>query len=319
MKSLFSGLVAVALVASVMTEGADARGGRGGFAGRAPSGPRPGGAGAAGNFNRPSAPHPGTSGVRPSAPGANRPNNLTGSSFPTPASQHLGGQAGAGSLSEHLGISSGAEKRSGEVRSAASEAVSQWTSGPEPFSPAWYAEHPQAWQYTHPHADAVVAATAVGVARWLAVPYAAAAAGGTSASAVAVEGEPAESSVEEVATEEAVDEAVAETAAEALQWMTIGVYRLGPAGQTEASRTLQLAVDREGNVRGSHYDLISDEVDSVQGKVNKADLRVIWSIGEKGKTAFEAPLDELTGPEGEVTVRFPGGKTESWRISQLRK
>jgi hypothetical protein len=46
---------------------------------------------------------------------------------------------------------------------------------------------------------------------------------------------------------------------------------------------------------------------------------VTWSIGENGKTLFEAPLDELTRPEGKVTVRFPNGKTDVWQISQVRQ
>ena len=43
-------------------------------------------------------------------------------------------------------------------------------SGPAPFSPAWYAQHPNAWQITHPHAgEAVVAVTAVGLASFMAI------------------------------------------------------------------------------------------------------------------------------------------------------
>jgi hypothetical protein len=82
---------------------------------------------------------------------------------------------------------------------------------------------------------------------------------------------------------------------------------------------IQLVVNREGVVRGSHYDLLSEAVEEVQGTVDKKELRVAWTIGSSGKVTFQAPLGELTKAEGRVTAQFPDGKQASWRAVRLEK
>ena len=42
--------------------------------------------------------------------------------------------------------------------------------GERPFTPAWYANHSTAWQYSHPHADAWAVASIGTVAVWLGIP-----------------------------------------------------------------------------------------------------------------------------------------------------
>lgn len=226
-----------------------------------------------------------------------------------------------GNLAEHIGTTgsppSGPRDPRGPVRNPTAYTWSHPAN--QPFSPQWYAAHPQAWQFTHPHADAVVAATAVGVARWLAVPYAAVAADTAtvtgSQTAVAPTSEetgPELFPADDLRTPPATAAADGES-----PWMTIGVFALKPDGQAQATRVIHLAVGRDGTLRGSHYDLITGAVEDILGSVDKNDLRVAWSIGEEGKVFFEAPLGELTQAEGRVTAFFPDGKTGTWRTFQI--
>jgi hypothetical protein len=211
---------------------------------------------------------------------------------------------------------------SGTQRQTAQQAASQWASqAHQPFTPAWYADHPNAFKVTHPYAnEAVAGAVAVGLARWLAVPAAALAVsssgGSDTASATPTETQPTDAPAN--GTDPSAPTSVAPVASDG-QWMTIGVFALKPQGETDATRTVHLAVNPEGAVRGSHYDLLSDGVESIQGTVNKADLRISWSIGKKPGAVFEAPLAELTKPVGQLTAKFPGGKTSSWLVSQMNK
>jgi hypothetical protein len=101
--------------------------------------------------------------------------------------------------------------------------------------------------------------------------------------------------------------------------MPLGVFALKPDGQTRATRLVQLSISREGVVRGSHYDLLSDDVHGIQGAVDKQALRIAFAIGESGKVVFQGPLGELTRPEARVTAYFPDGKTAAWRMVQVKQ
>ena len=207
----------------------------------------------------------------------------------------------------------------------AGDAVGQGSKSPyQPFTPAWYAQHPKAWQVTHPYAGGAVAtaATAASVAAWLGVAYA-------PTETVIVTGSEQYSQQYDVQTTETQPDADPSAAgeepsatggaspAEDAQWMSLGVFEIMPAGQSEASRVVQLAVDREGVVRGTLCDRISDEVGDLHGAIDKQSLLVTWTIGEHGDVVFEIPLAELSKPQGSLTIHFPDGAAGQWRTRPL--
>ncbi len=216
----------------------------------------------------------------------------------------------------------------GDARAtAASRATAYSWSGAaqKPFTPAWYKDHPRAWQATHPHADLFVAAAAADLARWLAVPVVYAGAGGSSVvySTEVIAAAPAtESGTVAASDTPAAASELAQSGgqpADGAEWMSIGVFALSPAGGGEATRVIQLSVSREGTVRGTHVDLVSDDAQEVRGAVNKQDLRIAFTIGSSSKVVFQGPLGELTKPEGRITAYFPDGKTAAWRMVQVKQ
>ena len=204
------------------------------------------------------------------------------------------------------------EVRDGTPSTIGQNALGWIDSANRPFTAGWYADHPKAWQVTHPHADAVAVATVAGLTRWLTIPYAySSAIGGASTTTELY------TSVEEPVADDVATPADAGEAADPTEWMQIGVFALKPAGQPEATRVVQLALNHDGTIRGSHYDVISEDVQEIHGSVNKTNLRAAWTVGRQGSVAFAAPLEELTKPQGNVTAHFPGGKTGSWQTIQV--
>ena len=341
MRKLSVGVVSVCLVIGLVAAesfaGAPGRGGgrrRGGSAGgavRGTPGPQPGGrtapsiGGAGSSRNTPTLAPP-VGSRRPPSPvqGRGRPGNFGAGSFTPPASPaQLGGRhrpgipsapIGSGNLQGALNGAASNFRLPSNLPTAYNFAPSQFA----PFSPGWYAQHPNAWQLTHPYAgNAVVAVTAVGLAGWLAVPNAVVSGSGYTSSY-------SSATVDQTTPEEAAQQAtdLAQTGAAEVpdntQWKPIGIYTFHSVKNSEATRLLQLAVSPEGIVRGSHYDLISGEVATVSGAVDKNQLRVSWTIGEAGGVVFECGLSELTKPNGQVTAHFPDGQTGAWQISQYR-
>lgn len=176
-----------------------------------------------------------------------------------------------------------------------------------PFSPAWYAAHPNAWKAAHPHADVWVAATAVGLATWLAVPAVPVAAVTTTAPA----------SSEQIAAAEKVAQSGAAKVADTAEWMPLGVFALQQDGDKDPTRMIQLAVTQQGILRGAHYDLISGDAQDIQGAVDTKSLQAAFKIGT-GTAVFAAPLGEFTKPEAKLAANYADGETGTWKIVRIQ-
>jgi len=203
---------------------------------------------------------------------------------------------------------------------------------PQPFTPGWYYNHPNAWYATHPHADVFVAATAIGLANWLAVPVVPVydysdTAGYVSEPLPAVNNDPGTmyTGAAPVATNApppapAPASDTAPAAADAApQWMPLGVFALKSSSDDAASRTIFLAVSPAGELRGTSTDAISDSTDDVRGSVDKKAMLATWRIGERGQTTFQARLGDLTLPECDVTVTLSSGQKATWRLVRQTK
>lgn len=230
-------------------------------------------------------------------------------------------RSGEGSLRDQLGISPDQlHDLSGQLQNRAQDWKAAAASGPQPFSPAWYAEHPQAWQYSHPHADAWAVATAAGVATWFGwatAPYGATS--GTSA-----EGEADQTQAEDPAEEPSAEEAqaLAKNGAAApsddSQWLPLGVYALAPQNQNETTLLVQLAVNKEGILRGNYYDLISNQGQAIQGAVDLKSQQSAFTVG-KGQAVFSTTIGHLTNKSTPVSLVLDGDRTLQWKLVRLEQ
>ena len=178
--------------------------------------------------------------------------------------------------------------------------------GPQPFSNEWYENHPQAW-HVHHNNDAWEIATAAGVLGWLGwqatrpynntvyvydpVPV----------QTVVVNGQPS----------------VVLDPAESGEWMTLGSYSLLTSASDPGTRILQLSINKQGNIRGSYYDLITNDTHDVIGLIDKSTQQVRWTLDTNQQLTFVATLDQLTQPQGVVNVKFPGGQIQQWQLVRM--
>lgn len=295
--------------------GADASawgpGGKGGA--RKGGGPgRPGGGPGSAGISKPGGAPAGAGAAKASPGRVEKPNAPARSGGTGAFSGERPGKA-ASNLSERAG--------SGQLQSFLNGAAANGslpTSAYQPFSPAWYAAHPAAWQLTHPYADEVVAATAASLATFL---------GAVAVDAAASDTVVVESSSQPASSETAPQSTPAQNAAptpspaavqraDDTEWLNVGVFSLAPAGQSDATRLVHLAVSKEGALRGNHYDLLSDDATLIVGSIDKKTLKAAWTIGEKGPAIFEAPLADLQKAKLPVQVRFADGKTSNWQLTK---
>jgi hypothetical protein len=102
-------------------------------------------------------------------------------------------------------------------------------------------------------------------------------------------------------------------------WKPLGVYALVPGDQKTSNNLFQLAVDKNGVIRGNYYDGVMDTTTPVYGSADKKTQRAAWTIGKTKDRVFEAGLYNLTQPEAPVLVHFVANKTQQWLLVRVEQ
>ncbi len=101
-------------------------------------------------------------------------------------------------------------------------------------------------------------------------------------------------------------------------WLPLGTFAAVPAGSDRSLAPhlfLELALHRDGTVRGNYFDAVSDAVHPVTGRFDRETGSLSWRIGSGG-AEFATTAEGLAGGRGEATVRR--GTTERpWLLIAL--
>ena len=106
-------------------------------------------------------------------------------------------------------------------------------------------------------------------------------------------------------------------AAGAEDWKPLGVFSLVQGQQRNSTSVFQLAVDKNGVIRGNYDNLLTNEVKPVQGKIDKKSMRAAWTVGSNKTVVYDTGLYNLTQPQGSILIHFNKGKTEQWNLVRL--
>jgi hypothetical protein len=206
--------------------------------------------------------------------------------------------------------------RAGQAPQNYQQQLTNFQNGPQPFTPQWYAQHSQAWQNTHPHADAWAAASVTAAAAWLGTAYYPPTGSGGSSTTVIYEEAPAEPTLAEQSDAALANVAADPSAIDQSQWLALGVYTVATTPQVAPTLMLQLAVDHGGNLRGVHYDGLTNSTHNLTGQVDRNTRRAAWSLESNPDAQFQAPLDVLLQPSGTVEVNLPTG-AQRWNLTRI--
>jgi hypothetical protein len=109
-----------------------------------------------------------------------------------------------------------------------------------------------------------------------------------------------------------------EADAEAAEWMPLGTFALSTSEkETDPSRILQLAVDKQGIISGTLYNTTTDQTQAIQGQVDKETQRVAFRIGDNENIVAETGLYNLTQSEAQLLVHYGTARTETFLLVRL--
>ncbi len=104
--------------------------------------------------------------------------------------------------------------------------------------------------------------------------------------------------------------------------MPLGVFALTTDGKpTGADPTmyLQLAVSKQGEINGTFQNTATDNVQQIEGMVDKQTQRAAWTLIGKTRPVMETGIVNLTQDTAPALVHFADGSTQQWLLVRLDK
>ena len=102
-------------------------------------------------------------------------------------------------------------------------------------------------------------------------------------------------------------------------WLPLGVFALTKPDQTKSDVSIQLAVNKQGVIRGNYTDSVTNKNQVVQGSVDKQTQRVAFTVGENTTNLVETGLYNLTKDEAPCLIHFGKDRAEQWLLVRLQK
>jgi len=180
------------------------------------------------------------------------------------------------------------------------------------FTADWYAKHSQAWRPAKSPADWWKTADVATITAWLGQPVTAAGTAADSGNAVATAGgaDAGADGLQSVLVLPAGHQNAVGPADS--DWLPLGVFAVVPPGTQESDQAhnyQQLAVDRQGTIKGNFFDTISGTVQPITGTVDRTALnsswKASWTVGANG-SRFTAPMRAFAGQPRTVSMSSGG-------------
>jgi hypothetical protein len=102
-------------------------------------------------------------------------------------------------------------------------------------------------------------------------------------------------------------------------WLPLGVFALSRSGHDNSTVVIQLAVNKQGIIRGNYTDTFSDKAMPIHGSVDKKTQRVAFTVGDNKSSVLETGLYNLTKDEAPVLIHFGKDRTEQWMLVRLKQ
>jgi hypothetical protein len=101
-------------------------------------------------------------------------------------------------------------------------------------------------------------------------------------------------------------------------WRPLGIFSLTQRGQTDSTSMFQLAVDQAGVLRGNYTNVLTGDVEPVQGAIDKKSMRASWTVGDNKTTVYDTGLSSLLQKQSSVLIHFNKDRTEQWLLVRVQ-
>lgn len=102
-------------------------------------------------------------------------------------------------------------------------------------------------------------------------------------------------------------------------WLPLGVFAFTRPNERRSHATMQLAVNKQGLIRGNYTDDATGVTQVVEGSLDRKTQRVAFSDGDKAGHIIETGLYNLTRDESPALLHSNKDEAEQWLLVRLKK
>lgn len=102
-------------------------------------------------------------------------------------------------------------------------------------------------------------------------------------------------------------------------WKPFGVFSLVQQGQSDSTTLFQIAVNKDGVLRGNYYNTLTDETKPINGAIDKKTMRACWTVSGVKKVVYDTGVANLMDAQSPILVHFGKDKTEQFILVRLQQ
>jgi hypothetical protein len=103
------------------------------------------------------------------------------------------------------------------------------------------------------------------------------------------------------------------------EWLPLGVFAMVQGEETTSNNIFQLAINKEGVIRGNYYNALTDTNEPVSGSVDKKTQRAAWMVGDKKTPVYEAGIGNLTNDETTMMVHYSKDRSQQFSLFRIEQ
>ena len=101
------------------------------------------------------------------------------------------------------------------------------------------------------------------------------------------------------------------------KWQSLGVFAMAQGDETTSYNLFQLAINKDGVIRGNYYNTLTDTPKPVYGSVDQKTQRAAWTVGDRKAPVYEAGIANLTRDETTMLVHFGKDRTQQMTLVRI--
>jgi hypothetical protein len=100
-------------------------------------------------------------------------------------------------------------------------------------------------------------------------------------------------------------------------WLSLGVFAMVQGEEKTSNHIFQLAVNKQGILRGNYYDAVTDTTSQIVGSVDSKTQRAAWTVGDRKTPIYEAGIANLTEAETTMLVHYAKDRTQQFSLVRI--
>src|SRR5262249_29482086 len=103
------------------------------------------------------------------------------------------------------------------------------------------------------------------------------------------------------------------------EWMALGVFAMVQGDEKISNHIFQLAVNKQGVIRGNYYDAITDSTSPIYGSADVKTQRAAWVVGDRKTPTYEVGLANLTKDATTMMVHYGTERSQQFTLIRVEE